>query len=234
MSSIKCPNCGLVSFATAPDCKRCHAKFLAPPPDAAVMAMPNGQFSFSQNTAFPPQPVAFQPLPEYHVEAPPIGGWLIVFAIGLAITLGLCALLLPEYINILSSKAYYMLTTEGSPIYASSFSSAFTFEFSWLVAIGIASILMLIRFFRKSSSFPRMAIFILAATIVVAFIDYLLALNVEHQLTEKLAALSGSRGKVPPLMPGYITLFILYSILSSIAWIAYFKNSRRVEATFIN
>src|SRR5438876_11694988 len=32
MSSVKCPNCGLVNFASASECKRCHLKFHQPEP----------------------------------------------------------------------------------------------------------------------------------------------------------------------------------------------------------
>lgn len=232
MNSIRCPNCDLVSFATAQECKRCHAKFLAPP-DAPAMAMPTGQFSFSQNTALPPQPVEVELLPEYEVKAPPIGGWLILFAIGLGVTLGLCALLLPEYIKFMSSKVYQELTTSGSPLYVSSFGPGFTLEFTWLIVSGVGSIVLLLRFFRKSSSFPRLAILILMTYVVVASIDYLMAINVAHQLRVKLVALYGT-SKVPSLLPGYMGLIISYSILSSIAWITYLLKSRRVESTFIN
>ncbi|HXT62157.1 MAG TPA: hypothetical protein VN696_03895 [Pyrinomonadaceae bacterium] len=31
MESIKCPQCGLVNFATAPECKRCHLSFESEP-----------------------------------------------------------------------------------------------------------------------------------------------------------------------------------------------------------
>ena len=232
MNSIKCPNCGLVSFATAPDCKRCHAKFLAPP-DAPAMALPATQFSFSQNVALPMQPASFQPLPEYEATAPPIGGWLIVFAISTGIGLILSALFLPAYINFMWSQPYNELTTPGSKLYISSFSPAFNLEFVWLLVSINGSVLLLFRFFKKSSSFPRLAVFILAAHIVVASIDFLMAISIERQLTEKLVALYGA-SKTTPLLSGYMILIITYSILSSVVWIMYFRSSRRVELTFIN
>jgi len=86
---------------------------------------------------------------------------------------------------------------------------------------------------RKSTSFPRLAVFILGVHIAVAFIDYLVGLNVQRELTDKLVSLYG-RGKVPDLMPRYMSLLVLYTIVSSGAWIAYFLNSRRVESTFIH
>lgn len=232
MNSIRCPNCDLVSFANATECKRCQAKFLAPP-DATAMAMPTTPYSFNQNAALPAQPVQFEPLPEFEMKAPPIGGWLIVFAIGLGVSLGLCGLLLPEYIKFMSSPAYQMLTTPGAELYVSSFSAGFNLELIWLVVSSSGSILLLLRMFRKSSSFPSLATFILAAHIVVASIDFLMAINIEHQLREKLVALYGA-SKVPPLLPAYMSMYIAYAILSSIAWILYLKNSRRVESTFIN
>src|SRR6266851_3615677 len=37
MSSIKCPNCGLVSFATASSCKRCQQSFDPASPNEASL-----------------------------------------------------------------------------------------------------------------------------------------------------------------------------------------------------
>lgn len=234
MKSIRCPQCELVNFATLPNCKRCqHEFFSAPNNNGVVAATVHGGLSlphpaFNRIARRDPN----EPLPEYVAEATPIGGWLIAFAISLAMSIGLCALFLPEYIKMLSTDAYHDLTTPGSSIYISEFNAAFTLEFIWLVVVGIGSILLLIRFFRKSSSFPRMAICILALNIVVAFLDYLMGMNIQHQLAQKLAALSGG-GKAPQLLPSYIGLIIFYSIVSSICWIIYFLSSRRVESTFI-
>ena len=232
MNSIKCPNCGLVSFATASDCKRCRAKFLAPP-EAAVMALPAGQISFNQTAAVPPLPVSFRTLPEYQPTATPIGGWLIVFAIGLGISLGLAVLSIETFVNLSSTQAFHDLTTPGSPIYISSFNFGITFEVIWSSLVAVTAVILLLRFFRKSRSFPRLAMALLGANIVFAFIDYLFGLNVQNELMEKLAPAIG-KDKVAGMFPWYMGLIVWYSILSSIFWIGYFLSSRRVESTFIH
>jgi len=52
MNSIKCPDCGLVNFATAPECKRCHLSFQSEtaPPDAQYQstAYSNGNYTNDQ------------------------------------------------------------------------------------------------------------------------------------------------------------------------------------------
>jgi len=52
MNSIKCPDCGLVNFATAPECKRCHLSFqseTAAPSDAQHDSTWNGNSSYENS-----------------------------------------------------------------------------------------------------------------------------------------------------------------------------------------
>jgi hypothetical protein len=173
------------------------------------------------------------PLPEYNPDGTPIGGWLIVFALGMGVSLGLAALSVEMLMTLFSSRAYHDLTTEGSPIYISSFSSGVTFEVIWLFTSALTTVILLLRFFRRSSGFPRLAIKLLMANIAFALIDYMLTLNIQSELTAKFGAMLGN-GKSPQLVPWYMGLYILYCIVASVAWIIYFRTSRRVESTFIN
>ena len=242
MKSVKCPGCGLVNFATTAECKRCRHQFRAPeqPAVPAAASVPTAASVPAVAEEISPAPTPNQPkpqprpdpLPEYEPVATPIGGWLIVFGIGLGISLGLAVLQIIAFTQMVSTRAFQDLTTEGSAIYVPNFKAGVTLEVVWLSLLGIGCVILLIRFFRKSSSFPRLAVAVLAANIAFAFLDYLMGLNVERQLMEKLTTLYG-RGNVRNVVPSYISLVILYSIISSGAWISYFLTSRRVESTFI-
>ena len=54
MNSIKCPDCGLVNFADASDCKRCHLSF-APQQEAVDGQYANAEYSNAQYQSYWPQ-----------------------------------------------------------------------------------------------------------------------------------------------------------------------------------
>lgn len=74
MNSIKCIECGLVNFASATECKRCHVKFHRPEDIANAVA----EFSeTAENSEVPTEPfengqsqVRLAPLPEYFDAEP--------------------------------------------------------------------------------------------------------------------------------------------------------------------
>ena len=230
MNSIKCPQCGLVSFATGSACKGCNYQF---PVTIYTVVKPAEQLLPGQTTNQAGQAPPFEPLPEFEPEASPIGGWLIVFSLYLGLVLALSIFWIQKYVNLFSNEAFHQLTSEGSKLYIPGLGAGATFEFIWLSIVAAGSILLLLRFFRKSYSFRRLAISILSLKIAFALIDYLLALNASNQAQEKLTALFG-RGKVPELIPSYMSLIVLGSIVISALWVGYFLNSRRVESTFIH
>jgi hypothetical protein len=229
MNSIKCPQCGLVSFATGSACKGCNYQF---PVTVYTVVKPAGQLPSGQTTSEAGQTPSFEPLPEFEPEAAPIGGWLIVFLLYLGLLLALAIYWIQKYVNMFSDEAFHQLTSEGSRLYVPGLGAGATFEFIWLSIVAVGCILLLLRFFRKSYSFRRLAISILSVKIAFAFLDYLMALNASNQIEEKLTAILG-KAKVHELLPSYTGLLVLASIVISAMWLGYFLQSRRVESTFI-
>src|ERR1041384_5145201 len=158
--SIKCPQCGLVNFADATECKRCHFEFIAAAPDLLPasdekpLAETNeAQPLLVQTSARPSQNAKpFEPLPVFEPVATPVGGWLILFAIMLLASLGLAVYILQKDIGFYNMKEYQFLTTEGHSFYISGLSSFMMTELIWNGIVVVSVVMMLFRLFRRSSS----------------------------------------------------------------------------------
>lgn len=73
MNSIKCPDCGLVNFATASECKRCHMSF------AAAQEPVDGQYANAPYQGYWPQS------PVYEEKGPKVFSGGVVFLTGILI-----------------------------------------------------------------------------------------------------------------------------------------------------
>jgi hypothetical protein len=239
MMSIKCPQCGLVNFASPPECKRCHYEFAAAAAGSAraeaqpVTIAPSQQPPPVQNSSQPTQPPkTFTILPVFEPVATPIGGWLIVFAFLMGLSLALSAYAIEESISMYSTNVYKVLTTESSLLYISGFSSWFTFELIWNCFLVLSLTILFIRFFRKSKSFPNLMIALLGLSILVEGFGYLTVRTFAKELTQKLGSVVHN-AQVPEIFPSYFGLIILLALGLSVLWIWYFLTSRRVETTFV-
>jgi hypothetical protein len=239
MMNIKCPQCGLVNFASAPECKRCHYEFVAAAASTARAAerplpiVPGEQQPPVQNISQPAQaPKTFTTLPVFEPVATPIGGWLIVFALLMGLSLALSAYAIPQSVSMYSTDAYKVLTTEGSALYISGFSSWFTFEFIWNCFLTVSLILLFVRFFKKSKSFPNLMIALLSLSVLVEGFGYLTAITFAKELSQQLRSVVHN-AQVPEIIPSYFGLIILLALGLSMLWIWYFLTSRRVETTFV-
>ena len=238
MMSIKCPQCGMVNFASAQKCKRCHYEFVAQAAGARqaeeqpLTTVPDEQQLPVQNSSQPVQaPKTFTILPVFEPVATPIGGWLVVFALLMGLSLAVNAYSIQKSVSLFSTGAYQLLTKEGSMLYVPGFGSWFTFAFIWSCFVVICLILLLVRFFKKSKSFPNLMIGLLALSIVVEGFGYLRSVSILKELTRKLA--SFTHGPAPEIIPSYFGYLVLLAIVLCVLWILYLLASRRVETTFV-
>src|SRR5262245_29770200 len=96
MSSIKCPNCGLINFATAEACKRCKQTLEAPvyPYWQGNTAIAPPKPDWSKLQTVPAVPAEGVDLADYGDGSHTIGNILFAIYLGLHLIGMLCAVLL--------------------------------------------------------------------------------------------------------------------------------------------
>ena len=149
-----------------------------------------------------------------------IGGWLLLLAVVLVARPLVYGFALPRLATAMSIDTWSLLTTFGSSKYNPLWAPLLLFELAANLVQLVFSLLLLVLFFKRRSSFPRVAMLVLPAAIVLQIGDLMLS-----------GSLSGS---VPgmKLTPGDISKAV-GSAMSAMAWMAYLLHSRRVKATFV-
>jgi len=140
-----------------------------------------------------------------------IGGWLILPAIGLAIS---------PFMSLFGIVTDIMLLTGNHPsLFANhpSLTSLLTFEVLINTAFLVAVIYLNVLFYTKNRIFPKCIIAFYAAQCFLMLADHLAATAVFPSAD---------------LSPSVIA--IVRSFIGAAIWIPYFLNSKRVEATFVN
>ncbi len=140
-----------------------------------------------------------------------IGGWLILPAIGLAITPFIC--LRPLFIDI------QLLTAGEHPdLFANhpSLTALLIFEIITNLAFVAAAICLNILFYKKKRILPKCMIAFYAAQCVLMLADHVAATAIFPSVN---------------LSSGLVT--VVRSFIVAVVWIPYFMNSVRVEQTFV-
>lgn len=152
-------------------------------------------------------------------QEPSIGGWLILAALGVILmpfrvghqiyTSGLKAFALP---------AWTALTTPGGAYYDAMWAPVLLFEMVATLGMLVMSLLMVIMFFQKRYSFPRLYVAFLMAVLCYAVADAVVVRMVPGM----------SR-----LVDGKEVADQTRSLMISVVWILYFWRSQRVKETFV-
>jgi hypothetical protein len=147
-----------------------------------------------------------------------IGGWLVLPALGLPISLFRMGRdvyqLMPSY----TTNAWFALTDPAGANYHPLAGALLTFELVANAALIVLSVTTLVLFFRRRSSLPTVYVAFLAAAFTTLLIDDLFALQVP-----------AAAAAVTPKEWGALLRTLLFSGI----WIAYFRRSERVRATFV-
>jgi len=147
-----------------------------------------------------------------------IAGWLILPAIGIAFApLGLLVSIAKDILPAFGDDVWPLLVNPGSPIYHPLWAPIIIFELVADIAMVIASLVVLVMFFRKSRHAPRVIVIWLAALLVVQIVDLL--------LTRQIPAVA-SQVEFDDFRD------LLRSAVVAAIWIPYFLVSRRVKNTF--
>jgi len=223
MSSIKCPNCGLVNFASAEECKRCKQAIEAP-------AYPYWQ---GNNAVAPPKPdwsklqtVPAAELAEFGERSHTVGNILF------AIYLGLHVLVLPLSLIaigwMMTQDAWEVLTTPNSMLYLPTFAPLYYVTLSVIVIYLPASVLLFVRLLQKSETFLTWVVIYLLGEFVYCLILGVLMWGVAGEMNGK--HIRQFEAGATQMQGGIASCVI--SILITFIWFRYFTSSKGARAVF--
>jgi hypothetical protein len=149
-----------------------------------------------------------------------IGGWLILFAIGLVLyPVQTMVSLVTELIPAVAPQNWSALTSSASPGYHSFWAPLVIVELVGNVCFLIYAICLVVFFFQRRKYVPKLTILFLIANLIFVGLDYFLM----HFIIFRASSLD---------MDAIINL--VRSVVACIVWVPYFVFSRRVRRTFVN
>lgn len=145
-----------------------------------------------------------------------LGGWLVLLAFGLLVRPLIYGKTLFTLADAMALDNWSALTTFGNANYSALWAPAMIFEMAADLGLLVFSILLVVLFFKRRSSFPRLAIVVLVAGLAAQIMDV------------------GLSGLLPTLSitPKDMALIVRTAVAVAIWW-AYLVQSRRVKATFV-
>ncbi|MBW7474277.1 DUF2569 domain-containing protein [Paenibacillus oenotherae] len=146
-----------------------------------------------------------------------LGGWLIIVHIALWLFLfnagiNLLLVTLPKIIQL--SK----YSDPASPLYDSTWAVTIPFQFIGNFLIILSLLVLLVKFVRRRSNFPRLFIIFNIGVTLFYFVDLVLLLLMTTLSDASLLT--------------YVSALLRQALLC-VLWIAYFARSKRVKVTFI-
>ncbi len=144
----------------------------------------------------------------------PIGGWLVLLALGVATTPLRMLVEGRDLAPVFSAPVWHELTAPGRESYQYLYAPLLMFEVSANVALLVASVVVAVLFFRQQRLFPRAYIVFLLATATFAAIDLLLSSRLVDVGPPDVRSLASP-------------------VLGLLVWGTYLWRSSRVQRTFV-
>lgn len=150
----------------------------------------------------------------------PIGGWLILIALGIVIApVRLALYVLPTYSEIFSTGVWQALTTQGSEAYNPFWAPIIILEIIGNSGMLAVWLYLAYLFFNKKILFPKVYIGLAIFSLVFILADtYAIKLVLPGQ----------------PIFDPETTQEVLRALIMVVIWVPYMLVSKRVKATFIN
>ena len=152
-------------------------------------------------------------------QSPPIGGWLMVIAIGLVISLVQNLNNLLQSLSPLRGPVWARLTDPASPRYNPHWRAALIFELVAACLYVVMNFIAIILFFGKRRRFPTLTVIFIPSIFVLGLVDHYLA------------------GLIPAVAASPIHARAAYLLAAKFValhvWIPYLLVSKRVKATFV-
>jgi hypothetical protein len=158
------------------------------------------------------------PAPAGSADTAPVGlqGWLWLYTLGVLLLPLRLARQLWDNASAYGGIAWSTHTTFGAAHYHPWYAPALLYELLGLVALLVASLLLLRLYFARRSSYPRLAVATYAAAFIFQLVDLLLAARLPGQSLG-----SEDWGRLAEVAIG------------AVVWCTYLLRSRRVRATFV-
>jgi hypothetical protein len=148
-----------------------------------------------------------------------LGGWLVLPAIGMFLTIPLIlASLITDFLPILIDGGWAILTSPDSEYYHELWAPILLFEILGNVTLLLLDGLLIFLFFTKSFLFPRFFVIFLVTNVVFLTSDYFLA-----DLIPAVAEESD-----PEALRS-----VIRAVIAAAIWIPYMLTSERVSNTFV-
>jgi hypothetical protein len=148
-----------------------------------------------------------------------LGGWLVLVAIGLVLSsLRLLVLLGQVFVPIFRDGTWAVLTTPGSEAYHPLWAPLLIFELVGNSGFIVAQLWLLVLFFRRSQSFPKLYVWMAFLNLPFILVDAWLGSFV---LTDR------------PMIDVDTAKELARSIATIVIWVPYMRVSKRVRNTFV-
>ncbi|HKG59136.1 MAG TPA: zinc finger Ran-binding domain-containing protein [Pyrinomonadaceae bacterium] len=223
MSSMKCPNCGLINFASAEACKRCKQPLEAPA----------YRYWEGNSAVVPPTPdwSKLQTVPDVDLTDrgdgnQTIGNILFLIYLGLHVIGMLFALLVVGWI--MTQETWQVLTTPRARFYLPSLAPFYYLILSGIVIYLPASVILFVRLLQKSKTFLKWVVIYLLGEFVYSLIQAAFMFSLSGEMSGK---------QIPQFeaaatqMQGGLGMCVI-SILIAFIWFRYFTTSKRARAVF--
>ena len=164
------------------------------------------QAATNENQSLPPQP-------------PQIGGWLIVIAVGLVLSLIQNLNQLPQLLGALGGPIWIRLTTPASPLYHPYWKIAIIYAAITGCFYVVMNVVMLILFFGRRRLFPKLTVALIPTIFILSLAGYYFV-GLIPGVAERPAHITNGH----LLIGKFVALHI---------WIPYLLVSKRVKQTFV-
>jgi hypothetical protein len=239
MNSIKCAECGLVNFASATECKRCHLKLQAPETISAAVPVVNETVENDEVLSEPskddqPQ-VVLAPLPEYFdAEPAPFTGWVILFTVYLGFCILAFMFQLKVFFDFMGSSRYQLATDPGgiTSFYIPYLEPMLYAELILKSVELLAALGLMLLIPGKSWTFLRWVRIYLFATVLIEIAEIVGGLSLRASFAAR--ELVTKPTQLSEIELGFGLLSAGAFIMISLVWAAYFEKSERVKKIFIN
>jgi hypothetical protein len=247
MNSVKCPECGLVNFASASECKRCHLKFHQSDPVPITSSADAGAASPvpNQTSLAASSPAVAQPFSAAHREvtsavssedpnAKPkrFSVPMFVFLIYLLLNFAVLVYQFAHFLTLPKSGMWKYVTDPNQMLYMPGFAATMYGSWALNTLTILASLLLLIPFFLKSRSFLKLVRVYLVFILIYSIVEVTTGLSFRYALTQRLPE---NDPVIGPMLDNmyWVSILKIAGFMVAFIWLRYFETSERVKKTFI-